>query len=53
MPLNYRLKDIATVLILHNLQMSIELSDQSSKYDAGAIVEVAPIICLNNLTDNV
>jgi len=53
MPLNCRLKDNATVLIMHNLQMSIELSDQSGEYDAGAIVEVAPVIFLNNLTDNV
>jgi hypothetical protein len=33
--------------------MNIELFDQSGEYDAGAIVEVAPIICLENLTDNV
>jgi hypothetical protein len=33
--------------------MSIELSDQSGEYDAGAIVEVAPVICLNNLSDKV
>jgi hypothetical protein len=30
--------------------MNIELSDQSSEYDAGAIVEVALVICLKNLT---
>ncbi len=33
--------------------MSIELSDQSSEYDVGAIVKVAPVICLKNLTDNI
>jgi hypothetical protein len=53
MPLNSRLKDNATVLILHNLQMSIELSDQPGEYDADTIVEVAPVICLNDLTDNI
>jgi len=53
MPLNSRLKDNATVLILHNLQMSVELSDQFGEYDAGAIVEVALIICLYDLTNNI
>jgi hypothetical protein len=33
--------------------MSIELFDLSGEYDAGAIVEVAPVICLKNLTDNI
>jgi hypothetical protein len=53
MPLNSRLKDNATVLILHNLQMNVELSDQSGEYDVGAIVEVAPVICLYDLIDNI
>jgi hypothetical protein len=33
--------------------MSIELSDQSGEYDAGRIVEVAPIICLKNIIDSI
>jgi hypothetical protein len=33
--------------------MNIELSDQSSEYDAGTIVEVAPIICMKNLINNI
>jgi hypothetical protein len=33
--------------------MSIELADQSGEYDAGTIMEVATVICLNNLTDKI
>jgi hypothetical protein len=53
MSLNSRLKDNATVLILHKLQMSIELSNQSGEYDVGTIIEIASVISLNILTDNV
>jgi hypothetical protein len=53
MPFNSRLKDNATVLILHNLQICIELSDQPGEHDACTIVEVAPVICLNDVIDNI
>jgi hypothetical protein len=53
MPLNSRPKDNATILILHNLQMNVELFDQSGEYNVGVIVQVALVICLNNLIDNV
>jgi hypothetical protein len=53
MPLYSRLKDNATVLILHNLQMHIEFSDQPSEHNIGTIVEVAPVICQNDVIDNI
>jgi hypothetical protein len=53
MPLNKRLKDNVTVLILHNLQMSVELSNQPGEHDPGTVVEVAPVICLNDLIDDI
>jgi hypothetical protein len=53
MPLNRRLKDNATVVILHNLQMSVEFSDQLGEHDASTIVKVSPIICLNDLIDDI
>jgi hypothetical protein len=53
MALNRRLKDNATILILHNLQMSVELSNQPGEHDEGTIVEVAPVICLDNLIDDI
>jgi hypothetical protein len=53
MPLNSRLKDNATVLILHNLQMSVELSHQPGEHDAGTIVEIASAIWLDNLIDDI
>jgi hypothetical protein len=33
--------------------MSIELFDQSGEYDAGVIIEIAPVISLKVITDNV
>jgi len=33
--------------------MSIKFSDQPGEHNAGTIVEVAPVIGLNNLTDDV
>jgi hypothetical protein len=33
--------------------MSIKFSDKPGEHDAGAIMEVAPMIGLDNLTDNV
>jgi hypothetical protein len=53
MPLNSRLKDNPIVLILHNLQMSVEFSDQLGENDTGTVVEITAVICLDNLTDNV
>jgi hypothetical protein len=53
MPLYNRLKENATVLILHNLQMRIELSDQPGEHNTSTIVEVASVICLNDVIDNI
>jgi len=53
MPLYSRLKDNATVLILHNLQMRIEFSDEPSENNASTIVQVAPMIGLNDVINNI
>jgi len=53
MPLYNRLKDNATVLILHNLQMRIEFSDQPDEHNTGTVVELALVICLNDVIDNI
>jgi hypothetical protein len=33
--------------------MCIEVSDQPSEHDAGTIIEAAPVICLNDVIDNI
>jgi hypothetical protein len=51
MPHNGRLKDNAIVIILHHLYMCIEFRDQPSEHNAGAVVEVALVIGLDDLID--
>jgi hypothetical protein len=53
MPLYSTLKDNAIFLILHNLQVHIELSDQPSEHDTGTIAEVVPVIYLNDVINNI
>jgi hypothetical protein len=48
---NGRLKDNAIFIILHHLKMCIEFPDQPIEHNAGAIVEVAPVIGLDDLID--
>jgi hypothetical protein len=48
-----RPKDNATLLILRNLQMRIEFFDQPSEHNAGTIVEVALVIGLNDVINNI
>jgi hypothetical protein len=52
MPLNNRLKNNATVLILHHLQVPIKLSNLPRKHYASTVAEIAPMISLENANNN-
>jgi len=53
MPYKGGLKDNANVIILHNLEMGIELPDQPGEHYAGVVVEVSPVIGLDDLMNTI
>jgi hypothetical protein len=53
MPCKGGLKNHPVVIIMNYLEMSIKLSDQSGKYNVGAVVEIAPFIFLDNLMNTI
>jgi hypothetical protein len=53
MPCKGGLKNNAIIIILHNLEIGIELPDQPREPNAGVVVEVSPVIGLDDLMNTI
>jgi len=53
MPANSGLKHQPEVIVLHDLEVGIEKSNQPGVHNTGAAVKISPMICLDSVMDTI